>query len=130
MSRGGIRSQTVENKAVGLGGNEFETGSIIVQAGATIPAGAVLKRGYSGIFELVTNLASDTPVAINPFDIPNTDPTGHGIQASMRAIIFGRVRADMLNINGNPVTAPKDFDKIRANTLCIPIATNDISFTE
>jgi len=130
MSRGGIKTNIIESSVVGLGGNQFETGSIVVPAGATIPAGAVLRRGYSGIFELVTNLTTDTPVAVNPFDIPNNDPSGHGIQASMRAIISGPVRADMLNINGNSITAPKDFDKIRANSLCIPIQANDISRTE
>jgi hypothetical protein len=129
MSRGGIKTDIIESSVVGLGGNQFETGSIIVPAGGTIPAGAVLKRSYSGIFELVTNLASDTPVAVNPFDIPNNDPTGHSIQASMRAIIFGPVRADKLNLNGSPITAEKDFDKIRANSLCIPIQANDISRT-
>ena len=128
MSRGGIRTQDVESKAVGLGGNEFETGVINVAAGVTVLAGSILKRDATGKFTLVTDLAVDTPVAINPFDIPN--PGGVAADMSLRAIVYGRVRADMLNVNGLPVTSPAFFDKIRANTLCIPIQVNDISRME
>ena len=128
MSRGGIRTETNESKAVGLGGNEFETGVLNVAANTTIPAGALLKRDAGGSkFTLVTDLTADTPVAINPFDIPNK--TAAAKDMSLRAMIFGPVRADMLNVNGLPVTSPVLFDKIRANTLCVPIQINDISRT-
>ena len=128
MSRGGVRNESVESKAVGLGGNEFETGVLNVAAATTIPAGALLKRDAAGKFALVTDLTADTPVAINPFDIPNKGSAAADM--SLRAIIFGRVNANMLNVSGAPVTSPALFDKIRANTLCVPIQTTDISRTE
>jgi len=128
MSRGGIKTQIVESSVVGLGGNEFETGSITVAANTTILKGAVLKRDGAGKFALVTDLSAETPVAINPFDIPN--PTAAAAELSMRGMIFGPVRADLLHVNGTPVTSPAFLDKIRANTLCVPIKANDISRTE
>jgi hypothetical protein len=124
MSRGGIRSQTVENTAVGLGGNEFETGAITVAANATVKAGAILKREMNGDFGLADS--SDTFVAINPFDIENKGTAA--AKMSMRAIVFGRVRADLLNFNGASVGTAL-YDKIRQNTLCIPVQGNDISRT-
>jgi len=128
MSRGGIRSQTVDNSVVALGGNEFETGSITVAAGDTVKAGALLKRDGALKFAPVADLGADTPVAVNPFEIANKGNTAADM--SVRAIIFGPVRADMLNVKGLPVTSPACFDKIRANALCIPIHVNDISRTE
>jgi len=128
MSRGGVKKQIVESSVVGLGGNEFETGSITVAANTTISKGAVLKRDGAGKFALVTDLTAETPVAINPFDIPN--PTAAAAELSMRGIIFGPVRADLLHVNGTPVTSPALLDKIRANALCVPIMANDISRTE
>jgi hypothetical protein len=122
-----MKTQTVEKRVVGLGGNEFETGSITVAANATIKEGALLKRDASGKFTLVTDLAADTPVAINPFDISNTGSAPADM--SLRAIVFGSVRADMLHVNGLAVTSPALFDKIRANTNCTPIHVNDISRT-
>jgi len=127
MSRGGIESREVGTPVVGLGDNQFETGSITVAANATIKAGALLKRDAAGRFALVTDLDTETPVAINPFDIPNN--SGASAELSMRGMIFGRVRADLLHVNGLPVTTPAYFDKIRANTLCVPIRVNDISHT-
>lgn len=127
MSRGGIDTREVGTPEVGLGDNQFETGSINVAANATIKKGALLKRDAGGNFALVTDLANDTPVAINPFDIVNK--SGSAADMSMRGMIFGRVRADLLNVNGLPVTSPAFFDKIRANTLCVPIRVNDISHT-
>ena len=127
MSRGGTRTETIENIAVGLGGNEFETGVLNVAGNTTVPAGALLKRGADGKFALVTDLENEIPVAINPFDVPN-----HGTIAkdmSLRPIIYGRVNASALNVNRLPITSPSFFDKIRANTLCVPIQTNDISRT-
>ena len=127
MSRGGIRTETVENKAVGLGGNEFETGVINVSANKTIPAGAILKRDAGGNFALVTDLTNETPVAINPFDIPNNTATAKNM--SLRAIISGPVNASALNVNGLPITSPALFDKIRDTALAITIQTHDISRT-
>jgi len=127
MSRGGITTQTVENPVVGLGGNEFETGSITVAANTTVKRGAILKRDSTGKFALVTDISTETPVAINPFDIPN--PSASAAEMSMRAIIFGPVRADLLNVSGAAITSPAAFDKIRANALCVPVQVTDISRT-
>ena len=127
MSRGGVDSREVGTPVVALGDNQFETGSITVAANATIKKGALLKRDATGKFALITDLDNETPVAINPFDIENKSEAAADM--SMRGMIFGRVRADLLNVNGLPVTSPAYFDKIRANTLCVPIRINDISHT-
>jgi hypothetical protein len=125
-NRGGIQSQIVESQVVGLGGNEFETGSIIVAANTTIKKGVVLKRAGAN-FAPVTDLESEKPVAINSFDIINSGASAANM--SFRAIIFGPVRADLLTVNG-VVTTPAQNDLIRASTVCIPINVNDISRTE
>ena len=128
MSRGGIRSQTVENTAVGRGGNEFESGGIVVPGDGTIPAGTILKRENDGKFSPVTNLTTDTPSAIVPFDISNDRGTAELLSA--RVIISGPVRASLLNVGGYFITDYKLFDKIRRETTCIPIQGTDISRTE
>jgi hypothetical protein len=125
-NRGGIQSQVVESSEVGLGGNEFETGSINVAPNATIKKGTVLKRNGTK-FEAVTDIDTETPIAINPKDIINSGASAADM--SFRAIIFGPVRADVLTVNNTPVTNPAHFDKIRANALCIPVIQNDISRT-
>jgi hypothetical protein len=126
MSRGGIRSHTVESSVVCLGNNEFETGSINVAANAIIKKGTVLKR-VGEKFAPISNIETETPVAINPFDIENT--SNAAADMSMRACICGNVRADLLTANG-VTTTPAQNDKIRASTACIPLTVNDISHTE
>ena len=123
MSRGGIKSQTVENSVVGLGGNEFETGLINVPATSIIKKGTVLFRSGSK-FAPVTDLEEETPVAVNPFDIEN--PGSAAADMSFRAIIFGPVRADLLTIDGVATTDAQN-DAIRCHASIIPIKVNDIS---
>ncbi|GHU24426.1 hypothetical protein FACS1894164_11040 [Spirochaetia bacterium] len=86
--------------AVQLGDNEYETGVITIAAGATVVAGTVLKRS-SGKFAAAGS--TDTAlIAIVPFDLKNTGSAAADI--SFRALISGKVRADMLNIAGAALT--------------------------
>jgi hypothetical protein len=146
MSRGGIKTEIVENSVVALGDNNFETGVITVPAGETIKKGTVLKRA-NGKFAPVLNTApqtinvdvdgtatdvpipgsvTDVPVAVNPFDIPN--PGTAPADLSIRALISGPVRADLLTIDGE-VTTDDQNDMLRDYGI-IPIKVNDISRTE
>ena len=125
MSRGKVKSRVVENSVVGLGGNEFETSLIAVTANSVIKKGTVLSRDGNK-FKPVDPAASEKPVAVNPFDIPNEGDAQANM--SFRAIISGPVRADMLLINGVNTTDAEN-DMLRGASL-IPIKTNDISRTE
>jgi hypothetical protein len=125
MSRGGIKSQTVENSVVGLGGNEFETGSITVAAKSVIKKGTVLKRVLAG-FAPLADSSTEKPVAVNPFDIENDSAASKDL--SFRALISGPVRADLLTVNGAKTTdAENDLLK---GTSIIPIKVQDISHTK
>ena len=126
MSRGGIQSQVVENSVVALGDNIFETGLINVPGNSTIKKGTVLQRLASGKFAPVTDTEDETPLAVNPFDIPN--PAANAADLSIRAIISGPVRADLLLIGGEETTAAEN-DMLRVYTI-IPVKQNDISRTE
>ena len=125
MSRGGIETQIIENSEVGLGDNEFETGLITVPGNSKIKKGVVLKRAGSK-FAPVTNTATEKPVAVNPKEIENKNAAPADL--SLRAIISGPVRADLLLI-GNNVTTDDQNDMLRATSI-IPIKQNDISRTE
>jgi hypothetical protein len=146
MGRGGIKTETIENSVVPLGGNQFETGLITVPANSMIKKGVLLKR-EGGKFAPVTNTAPATinadvngsetsiplpgipaeiPVAVNPFDVPN-----HGSAAadlSIRALISGPVRADLLTVAG--VATTDDQNDMLRNYGIIPIKVNDVSRTE
>jgi hypothetical protein len=143
--RGGITEQVVDNSVVALGGNDFETGVITVEAGATIKKGVVLKRAGNKFAPVVDTspititadvdgdetqipipgTAVDTPVAVNPFDITNP---GTAADLSIRALISGPVRADLLTINGGAIDA-KQGDMLR-NYGIIPVKAADLSRTE
>ena len=127
MSRGGITTQIVDNSVVALGDNEFETGLINVPGNSTIKKGTVLQRLPSGKFAPVTDAEDETPRAVNPFDIPNTEAAARDL--SIRAIISGPVRADLLLIDDR-VTTAEENDLIRDHALIIPVKQNDISRTE
>ncbi|GHU66655.1 hypothetical protein FACS189447_07990 [Spirochaetia bacterium] len=146
MSRGGITREVVGKGIVALGGNEFETGIITIAAGITLKAGSLLKRAGSkfapvldtspqtitaDVNETATQIpipgtTKDTPVAVNPFDIPN--PGASAADLSLRAIISGPVRADLLLV-GTQGTTDDQNDMLR-NYGIIPIQENDISWTE
>jgi hypothetical protein len=145
--RGGITEQVVENSVVALGGNDFETGIITVEAGATIKKGVVLKRAGNKFAPVVDTspititadvggaenqqipipgTTVDTPVAVNPFDISNL-----GIAAadmSIRALVSGPVRADLLTINGDEITDAQG-DMLRDYGI-IPVKVADLSRIE
>lgn len=122
-----VTTSVIENKALLLGENYFETGSFNLAVGQELKEGAFLKRGAAaGTFELVEDIEEDDPVAICPTTIKNTKETAQTV--SLGACIGGRVRADMLHINGEPVNAA-EIDLIRKYGF-IPIYANDISRTD
>lgn len=125
MSRGGIQKEIVESAAVGLGDNDFETGIINIPAKGKIEKGTVLKR-ENGKFVPVTDTENEKPIAVNPFDILNM--RAENADMSIRAIISGRVRADLLTVDGNATTGAQN-DMLRDFGI-IPIKTNDISHIE
>ena len=121
-----VENHTIENKALLLGDNHFETGAVQLDSNSELKEGAFLKRGAAGMFELVTNTATEDPVAINPVTLKNTRSTSS--KMSIRACIDGKVRADMLHVNG--VQANTDqIDLIRKYGFT-PIYAHDISRTE
>jgi hypothetical protein len=144
--RGGTKTEIVYNPVVPLGNNLYETGIITVPAESVIKAGVVLCRA-SGKFAPVTDISPATinvdvsgtpadvpipgtskqvPVAVNPFDIEN--PGNAAADMSIRALISGQVRADLLTIDGGPITA--DAADMLRNYGILPIRTNDLSRTE
>lgn len=123
---GDIKIRNVENKIFLLGNNEFETGVLTVPAGSAVPQGAFLKRGTGGKFSAVTNTATETPVAVNPVEIKNEGTAPADIP--LRVMIGGRVRFDMLSVNGQPITDAQ-ADMIRLYGI-IPKKVTDISWTE
>jgi hypothetical protein len=144
--RGGITEQVIENSVVALGGNDFETGVITVGAGAIINKGVVLKRTGNKFAPVVdTNpvtitadvagtgtqipipgTAVDVPVAVNPFDISN--PGTAAADLSIRALVSGPVRADLLTINGGEITDAQG-DMLRDYGI-IPVKVADLSRIE
>jgi hypothetical protein len=122
-----MKVENVTSRVVMLGDEFYESGVITIPAGATIAAGTVLKRNTDGKFAPVTNTATtpgtpgtpaagggwdappvdpipgDVPTAVMPFDISNGKTVDEDF--GFRALVAGRVRADMLRINGNLLTA-------------------------
>jgi hypothetical protein len=143
----GMKVENVNNRVVMLGDEHFEGGVITIPAGATIAAGTVLKRDADGKFAPVTNTAptpgthgtpaagggwdteptdpipGDVPTAVMPFDITS----GKTVDADFgfRALVAGRVRADMLRINGNPLSAEQK-DLLREVGI-LPVKVTDLS---
>jgi hypothetical protein len=138
---GGMKTTNVENKVVAIGDNLFESGIINIAAGATVKAGTVLKRDVDGKFAPAIDTEynpglpadgggweippspGDIPIAVMPFDIENlgTAAADYGF----RAIVSGRVRADMLTVNGQPTTTEQN-DRLRSYAI-IPVKVKDLS---
>jgi len=116
----------IENKALLLGDNDFETGALILEAGKEVKEGAFLKRGDPGLFVPVTDTATEEPVAFVPVTVKNT--RSEPLRISLRGCISGKVRADMLNVNGAKATTAQ-IDVLRKFTGIVPIFANDISRT-
>jgi hypothetical protein len=127
--RGGITEEVITNSVVALGGNDFETGIINVPSGGTISKGVVLKREngkFAPVIDTDDEDDPDIPVAVNPFDIKN--PADTAADLSIRALISGEVRADLLRINGIATTVAQN-DMLRDYGI-IPVKVNDLSRTE
>jgi hypothetical protein len=122
----GLKVENVTSRVVMLGDNNFESGVIAVAAGAKIAAGTVLKRAGGNTFAPVANIDpedGDIPTAVMPFDLENGKATSDNL--GFRALISGRVRADMLRIAGNPTT-PEQNDMLRAQGI-IAVKVTDLS---
>jgi hypothetical protein len=137
-----IKSRAVTNKALFLGDNEYETGVLTIPATGTVPAGALLKR-ENGKFAPVVNTSpveinvgdtdtvnvpvpgvpADIPVAVNPIEISN--PGNAAADIPFRALVAGKVRADMLSVNGQPITDAQS-DMLRSYGI-LPRKVTDIS---
>jgi|GEM_PF-1367529 len=111
----------IESKALQLGHNVFEQCSVAVAAQTKIKAGTLLKRDGDKKFAVAT--ASDTPIAIVPFDMTNTSATT--VNLGFRALIGGLVRKDMLNLNGEALTSAH-VDGLRDYGI-IAVDTTDMS---
>ena len=120
-----VEINVIENKALLQGDNEFETGAITLTAGQQVKEGAFLKRVTDKEFALVVDLSTEDPVAIVPVDFGNNGTTP--LKVSLRACIAGKMRADMLHINGTAATRDQ-IDLIRKFGF-IPIYANDVSRT-
>ena len=143
----GMKVENVPNRVVMLGDEQFEGGVITIPAGATIAAGTVLKRNTDGKFAPVTNTEStpgtpgvpaagggwateptdpipgDVPTAVMPFDIANGKTVD--VDFGFRALVAGRVRADKLRINNNPLSAEQK-DLLREVGI-LPVKVTDLS---
>jgi hypothetical protein len=139
-----IKVHHPENKNLFLGNNEFETSVLTVPANTAIPAGALLKRvddkfapvldtspaqitvDINGDTGTIPGNPVDIPAAVNPAEIKNTAPAPADIP--FRALVSGKVRQDMLSVDGRPVTTAQ-ADMLRMYGI-IPRRLNDISRTE
>jgi hypothetical protein len=141
-----IQVHHVENKTLFLGNNEFVTGLLTVPAETVVPAGALLKREgdkFAPVIDTDTTpgtpssdggwttdptdpVPGDVPVAVNPAEIKNSG--GFPADIPFRALVSGKVRLDMLSVNGQPITAAQ-ADMLRVYGI-LPRKLNDISRTE
>jgi hypothetical protein len=131
-----MKTEIVNNRTLQLGDNEYESGNITINAGAKLDIGIVLKRQADGSFAPVINtdpvevdsepvpgVPTDIPVAVNPTFIKNEGVTP--VNIGFRPLIKGRVRRDMLTINGTAIT-DEQADMLR-NYGIIPVKGTDIS---
>jgi hypothetical protein len=144
---GGIKIENVTNRVVLLGDNCFESGAVNIAAGETVAEGTVLKRNADGRFAPVVNteavpgthgtpasgggwdeeptdpVPGDVPAAVMPFGITNDKAAAADL--GFRALVQGRVRRDMLRINGRPIT-DAESDMLRAVGI-LPVKVTDLS---
>jgi hypothetical protein len=140
---GGVTFDEITSVSLQQGDNQFEQGVITLGSGAAVSAGTILKRAENGKFEIAADTLpdpgtpaegggwaappspGDIPVAVMPFDLKNEKSA----QADMgfRALIGGKVRRDLLNLNGGPITDDQ-ADALR-NYGIIAVKTTDLSFT-
>lgn len=120
---GGVKVENVTNRVVMLGDNNFQSGKISLAGGATLAAGTVLKRSGSDTITFAVATASDEFAAVNPFDLDN--PGTETKVLGFRPILDGRVRQDMVKVNGAELTAA-DIDKLRKVGI-LPMKVTDLS---
>jgi hypothetical protein len=113
-------TENITNRVVMLGDNEFQGGKITLAAGATAVAGAVLKRSGA---DFALAAAADEYTAVNPFEIKNDTEAAKTF--GFRALVLGRVRADMLRV-GAAATTVADNDKLRKVGI-LPVKVTDLS---
>ncbi|MCL2410063.1 MAG: hypothetical protein FWC97_00325 [Treponema sp.] len=116
-----VTFSVIESKALQLGNNVFEQGTIAVAAATEVKAGTLLKRDGNKKFAVAT--ASDTSLAVVPFDMKNTSTAT--VNLGFRALIGGLVRKDMLNLNGAALTSAQ-ADGLRDYGI-IAVDTTDLS---
>jgi hypothetical protein len=119
----GIKITNVENKVLQLGDCEYEAGSLSVPANTTYATGTLLKRAASGeAFEIAAT--ADTAIAVLPCDVENT--TAAAKTAGIRALVWGKVRQDLLHYNAAPTTAltPAQRDALRSYGIVCHKVTN------
>jgi hypothetical protein len=144
-----IQVHHVKNKTLFLGNNEFETGLLTVPAETVVPAGALLKRAGDKFAPVVNTdttpgtpgtpssdggwttsptdpVPGDVPVAVTPAEIKNSG--GSPADIPFRALVSGKVRLDMLSVNGQPITAAQ-ADMLRVYGI-LPRKLNDVSRME
>ncbi|MCL2381347.1 MAG: hypothetical protein FWC64_07100 [Treponema sp.] len=119
----GVRFSEIESKSLQLGNCRFEQGSINVPAGVTVKGGTILKRAGERKFAIASK--GDTFVGVVPFDMTNHAKTPANL--GFRAIIAGRVRRDMLNVDGVATITSAQADSLRDFCGIIAVDSTDIS---
>ena len=119
----GMKITNVTSRVVLLGDNYFEQCKINLPANEIIPAGTVLQRDLNDKKLLLPAAAASDFMGIVPFDLENATDTAKIV--GFRACISGRVRADMLMIEGIVATIGQ-CDRLR-KTGFIPSKVTDIS---
>jgi len=120
---GGVNFSIIESKALQLGNNKFEQGTISVSPNTTVKAGTILKRNGEKKFAIATS--ADTPVAIVPFDMENESAAT--VNLGFRAITGGDVRKDMLNLNGSTTITSAIVDSLRDHCGITAVDSTDVS---
>ena len=120
---GGMKVTNVASRIVMLGDNNFQAGKITLAAGATLPAGAVLKRSGADTITFDIATTADEYAAVNPFEIEND--TANSKVFGFRPIMNGSVRGDLVKVNGATLTAT-DIDKLRKVGI-LPKKVTDLS---
>jgi hypothetical protein len=117
-----MKVENVTSRVLMLGDNHFFSGKISLAAGATLVAGAVLKRGADDT-TFAAAAAGDDFAAVNPFEIKNEGATTKTV--GFRACMDGRVRMDMLRV-GDATVKAADIDKLRKVGI-LPVKVTDLS---
>ena len=119
-----METSRVENKSLFQGNNEFETGIITIPASTVIPTGALLARSDNGKFKVINDTDTENPVAVNPVELKNNGNSPS--DTPFRALVGGRVRFDMLSVDGKPIT-DKQSDLLRQFAGIVAKKVTDLS---